>query len=173
MINTLVCSFPECTKSHRSGGFCSGHYNQLWLGKELTPLGSTRKRAAPKGICTFEDCGRKAYSKQFCNPHYKQQYRGEPLRKLVVRDGEGSVDWNGYRVIYRDRKKIFEHRYVMEQALGRKLLPGENVHHKNGVRHDNRLENLELWVISQPCGQRVPDLVAWAYEILKRYERPL
>jgi ribosomal protein S14 len=61
------------------------------------------------------------------------------------------------------------HRLVMEETLGRRLLPGENVHHKNGVRHDNRPENLELWVTFQPVGQRPEDMVAWANEILARY----
>lgn len=57
----------------------------------------------------------------------------------------------------------------MEQQLGRALLPEETVHHLNGVRDDNRPENLELWSSSQPSGQRVVDKVAWAQQILSLY----
>lgn len=62
-----------------------------------------------------------------------------------------------------------QHRYVMEQHLGRKLLRHESVHHLNGERADNSIENLELWSSSHPAGQRVDDLVTWAKAILDQY----
>lgn len=51
-----------------------------------------------------------------------------------------------------------------------RLVDGETVHHRNGVRHDNRPENLELWAKPQPSGARVSDLLAWAHQIIDLYE---
>lgn len=68
---------------------------------------------------------------------------------------------------------IREHTLVMSQMIGRPLEPGESVHHKNGVRNDNRPENLELWSKSQPPGQRVVDKVTWAVELLSLYNPEL
>lgn len=76
---------------------------------------------------------------------------------------------DGYKQITVDGAPILEHRWVMEQHLKRKLLPHENVHHVNGIRDDNRIENLELWSKSQPSGQRVSDKIEWAKEILSTY----
>lgn len=68
-----------------------------------------------------------------------------------------------------DGSWVLEHRYLMEQKIGRPLTSEETVHHKNGIRDDNRLDNLELWCSRHPKGQRVEDLISFAEEILKIY----
>ncbi|WP_218923125.1 HNH endonuclease [Bacillus thuringiensis] len=64
---------------------------------------------------------------------------------------------------------IHEHRYIMSEHLGRALYKHENVHHINGDRSDNRIENLELWTTTQPSGQRVEDKIEWAKAFLEQY----
>jgi len=135
-----------------------------------------------------------------CDCGNKKEIRGTSLRrkdgpttscgclrvermKLLLRErnpnwrGGKRVESGGYIEVYlpnhpnaRQTGYVKEHRVIMEEKLGRYLLPEENVHHINGNKIDNCIENLELWSISQPCGQRVEDKIAWAKRMLKIYE---
>ena len=127
--------------------------------------------------CSVEGCDNLIQKCGMCMRHYLLSLKNLPLDTPKGKGGREVVPIGttrelptGYlQVKTPDGEWTLEHRYVMEPHLGRKLRSNENVHHKNGVKHDNQIDNLELWVTSQPPGQRVEDVVAWAEEQLRLY----
>lgn len=61
----------------------------------------------------------------------------------------GSINRWGYKMIWHNGKKVYEHRHIMERHLNRKLLPEEEVHHINGNKLDNNIENLQILTIEE------------------------
>lgn len=167
------CSVPTCGNQTKRKKYCDLHYKR-WK-RHGSPLGTAYTRTKKCSIrgCTCEATrGFRKDRKPLCFKHYGRWLRHGDPKKLLIREyGSGHINKNGYKLITVNGRKILEHRFVMEQRLGRKLKRDETVHHKNGRRLDNFDSNLELWVSSQPSGQRVGDIIRWARALLKRYER--
>jgi hypothetical protein len=150
----IYCS-RECYNNSR-GIRKSGKVVQecLHCGKsfETYPCRISRKGRGRAGNFCSKACGYAAVERDLSARHKTKQ--GYILMSLP-KDHPVSIERTKRGV---RNHRYPEHRLVMEKHLGRHLLPHENVHHKNGIRDDNRLENLELWSKNQPSGQRINDL---------------
>lgn len=173
-----LCLAPECERKAYARDLCNTHYNRV---RRNGTLETVRAR---RGVCSLPECERPHRAHGLCDLHYRRAKAGRPLdapiRQAVSRvKGKPGRQWHdakGYVICYfpehpnaQRHGRLPQHVLVMSEALGRPLFPDETVHHKNGVKDDNRIENLELWSSNHPAGQRVEDQLAWAYEVVRRY----
>jgi hypothetical protein len=122
-----------------------------------------------RGTATCEECGKdflpsKKSAGRFCST--------ECFYESAAPTGTVNDFGNGYKIVKVPKgtpgakvnkstqaRWMLEHRYVMQQKLGRPIENHEHVHHLNGIRDDNRPENLELWGKSHPFGIRQIDVI--------------
>ncbi len=164
------CSVETCKEKAKLRGWCRRHYDNWYYRAHRDGTAPT-----PRRTCGLSYCEKPHAAHDYCSTHLRQWNRTgivKPIRIPTRRSTSGKY----VRIFEPDHPSAYstgwvaEHIKVMTVMLGRPLLGNENVHHMNGNRHDNRPENLELWLVKQPPGQRVEDVVQWAKEVLSRYE---
>lgn len=178
MILILLCYHNSMKKLKVNKG---EKYNRLSAIREVIKTHKQHRRYLWKCDCGIEKeidlIAVKRGNTKSCGCLLKEHVENQPK-------GESSPTWkggrrieDGYVLVYKPKHVncksngyVREHAFVMSQFLRRPLEKGENVHHVNGDKSDNRIENLELWSTSQPSGQRIEDKVKWAEEIISKYK---
>jgi hypothetical protein len=169
-----TCIGDGCERKHFALGLCERHYYRNYgKPKDKWDLSPVRQWRTLPTLCEIEGCSRMPEANGMCGMHrMRLRTHGDVGPAETHRPGGSRIVMaNGYIKVHVPKHPnancdgyVLEHRLVMEEMLGRPLQKPENVHHKNGIRSDNRPENLELWTKAQPAGQRVADLVAWVVE---------
>lgn len=172
---TVPCLVKGCDRPVHALAYCQRHYQRWHTRGSTDRVGPTHKKL-PK--CLVSDCPRPDVSGGYCWVHrWRIEQHGSPQEDRPVREWKpnlGRTTKDGYVLVRapghpnaNGRGYVPEHRLVMGEHLGRDLRPDETVHHKNGDKADNRLENLELWIGNHSHGSRLTDRIESALQVLR------
>lgn len=180
-MNTGNCTFcsKNFPKKQKSQVYCS-YYCRKKVNNKRDWLRRKDDRELKKR--SREEENRRRKFKYDTDPIYRAKRLGHEYARFLKATSlsrprrDRRVTKYGYIEIYKPEHPnsrldgvIFEHVFVMSTHLERALTKSEKVHHKNGVRHDNRIENLEIWSTSHPPGQRIQDKLKWCKDLLEQY----
>jgi len=168
------------SKYHPNQKYCCSKCARYVIARRRYGLGP-KKQKLICSVCDNQFLQKRLNNTEYCSESCKRLGTFRKSKGLQVKGprkhtkGSGYIQSNGYKILSKKhpnaskRGQILEHKLIMSQYLGRPLFSKETVHHRNGIRHDNRIENLELWSSSHPPGQRVEDKIEWCKEFLEIY----
>lgn len=149
IVNCYICKkeFKVIRQRKNSARYCS---------KECLKKGRSLKMNLLWGQKEYREKRSKQVKKMWEDPNYRKN----ALKGIYKRTGSNHPNWKGGKHInksgyilvvcrnhpfaYKKDKTVLEHRLVMEKNLGRYLTKNEIIHHINGIKNDNRIENLKL-----------------------------
>ena len=147
---------PDHVKKQQAYWLC-----QCDCGKKVVVMGYAMRRGMAKSCGCYNSECRSRRSGELSSQWKGGRIKGSGGYILVSMRGHPKADKGGY---------VFEHVLVMQKYLKRHICKNELVHHKNGIKDDNRIENLELMLKSVHCkGKSINDLILYWVGMLQFY----
>jgi len=149
----LPCKVEGCNEPVKARGYCSRHTYQFYKHGKIISAG---KMKDPSRKCSVPGCNRKHKANGYCEAHNQQfkKYSRITSQEIVGRNGKsyaGSKGSSYILIMKKDHPMANKRGYVRrshlawEKHTGHIVTPPEVIHHKNGNKHDDRCENLELF----------------------------
>lgn len=131
---TNKCKVESCTSPVKYKGLCGKHYKRQWRhGSANITLIDMQKTECVVEYCTAP----RRYSTGYCQAHHIRMLRYGRLHRIKAANGEGAINSAGYRLLTINNKRVYEHIFLAEKALGKPLPTGAVVHHMDNNPANN------------------------------------